>query len=341
MRRGIACHGGRALPFLLFILGALLLAASGWAEGASSPAAFRDKLYDVDFVSATEAWAVGYPGLILHTTDAGATWTRLALDEEEPLFAVDFVDAKSGWIVGRSGLIYATTDGGKTWAARKSGVAEALSDVDFFDAAHGIAVGNFGTVLTTQDGGKTWASQVVASMESAGLNAVRYLNATTAFFAGEYPSWETDLSEGVKAEDISSLWRTGDGGATWTLVRTGVEKAIYDVVFVDERAGYACGSAGTLLATDDGGATWKPVTTPLDNILVKMAVVESSVFVAGTEGVILRVAGDTVQRLDTNVYTWLGGVDFGDPLRGIAVGARGTILHTADGGKTWAKQPIK
>lgn len=337
-----------ALPrkFLFIFLALMIVMTFGIPTRAKDrelkvPAAFRDKLYDAQFISPTEVFVVGYPGLILHSTDAGVTWKRLILHESEPFFAIDFADEKHGWIVGRSGLIFATVDGGKTWNQQESGIKEGLYDVDFIDAQRGMAVGNFGTILRTDDGGTTWNATVLEMMQSAAINGLQMRDSQTAFVVGEYPIWETELAEEITTEDISSMWRTDDGGETWSRVGGVMPKTLYFIHFVNDQAGFAGGIAGTLGKTEDGGETWKTLATPHDNLLVNIAQMGNDLFIAGTEGVVLKVRGDSVAKLDTKLFTWLCGIDFGDKDHGVLVGARGTVMYTADGGKTWTKHPIK
>src|SRR5262249_56873550 len=60
-------------------------------------------------------------GVILRTTDGGATWEWQSSGTTEPLSAVSFTDANTGTVVGARGTILRTTDGGATWKARPSG----------------------------------------------------------------------------------------------------------------------------------------------------------------------------------------------------------------------------
>ena len=306
-----------------------------------APAAYHDKLFDVFFLTDKEVFVVGYPGLILHSTDAGVTWESRTIVESEPLYAIDFPDDKHGWVVGRLGLIYKTSDRGKTWTRQKTGVDKHLFDVDFADAQHGIVVGHFGTILTTEDGGDTWVHHEFQLMNSATINGLQMTGPKTAVFVGEYPIWETELTDDVTVEQISAMWRTEDGGNTWSRMGGSPTKTLFDVYFIDEKTGYTVGVGGTLSMTEDGGETWKSLDTPHDNVLLKITRAEDAVYIAGTEGTALRVQGDKVTPLDTKIYTWLCGIGFGDKNHGVVVGGRGTLMYTADGGKTWTKHPIK
>jgi len=303
--------------------------------GDDGVTAFRDKLYDVAFVSPREAWVVGYPGLVLHTTDAGATWERVKVPAAEALFAVDFPDPAHGWIVGRSGTILATENGGKTWELQQNDSTEHLFAVDFIDARRGWAAGNFGTILRTEDGGKTWQSQVLEPMTSAGIYSIFFQDANRGWLVGEYPIWEAQLEEDVEASSISNMFRTDDGGTTWHKVSTKVSYTLYDIAFTDEDTGWAVGSRGILIATTDGGLSWEKILTDTESHLLNIAQAKDRLWIAGADGTLLVVEGGTPRLVPLRIYTWFSAVSFGDPAHGLLVGGRGTVLRTDDGGKTW------
>lgn len=106
----------------------------------------------VSFIDASRGWVVGHSGVILHTSDGGATWAKQldglqaaqkvkthvatlieGLDEEQtwsledyaallvddgpdkPFLDVLFIDEKCGFVIGAFGMIFHTRDGGKSW----------------------------------------------------------------------------------------------------------------------------------------------------------------------------------------------------------------------------------
>ncbi len=113
--------------------------------------------------------------------------------------------------------------------------------------------GHGGTWLRTLDGGRTWRGGVVPGADTLQFRDVHAVSADTAWL----------LSAG--AGELSRIYRTDDGGATWRLQWTNEEpEGFYDCLsFFDGRRGLAYGDAvgGELrvLRTADGGATWERV----------------------------------------------------------------------------------
>ncbi|MBE0432014.1 hypothetical protein IBX73_00960 [candidate division WOR-3 bacterium] len=78
-----------------------------------TPPAGAYYLRAVDFVE-QEGWAVGKSGTIIHTTNAGNTWTIQTSPADSTLFDVDFRNHLHGLACGYN-YILLTTDGGQNW----------------------------------------------------------------------------------------------------------------------------------------------------------------------------------------------------------------------------------
>ncbi len=325
-------------PFILFVVMASIMAAS-WVAASdfdpNVPVAFRDRLYDVQFISDTDALLVGYPGKVFKTTDAGTTWKIVDIGETEPLFAVDFVNDKKGWIVGRKGLVFTTNDGGDTWTKQDSGVEDHLFAVHFVSEKAGIAVGNFGVVINTSDGGKTWSSQILEEMSSATIYAVSMTDEKTAFLAGEYPTWEAQLEVDVEASTLSSVFKTVDGGLTWQRVAVPAESHLFDLKFKTATEGYAVGTKGMILKTVDGGETWEIFTAPTAFHLLSFDFAGGGLVAAGNAGTVVTMQGGDMNTPSTGAYSWLRSVSFNQQGKGILVGDHGVIMLSDDKGRTW------
>lgn len=82
-----------------------------WTDQWTGP----QRLADVHMADATDGWAVGDGGLVLHTVD-GDSWTPQTTGVTEDLTAVSPLDGQRACAVGDGEAILGTTDGGLTWA---------------------------------------------------------------------------------------------------------------------------------------------------------------------------------------------------------------------------------
>ena len=262
---------------------------------------------------------------------------------------VFFLDALRGWVVGserKSGNLFiaATEDGGRSWATtrleNKSRGFPNLTGVAFRDMSRGWAFGTHALALSTRDGGKTWAKETAPG----DIRTFRYRNGTGSLVLGP-PGYSgrdgfftfdaDDFQSGRLREKASndfnmfphdvqivnprtlwgfgdgSLYRSTDSGDSWTVIRideaysgpSTIGDGVRAISFLSATTGFIV-VGDRLLATTDGGATRK---------------------VAGPLG----AGGFVHSRLF-----------FFDEARGVALGstrAAGTILFTADGGRTWSK----
>jgi photosystem II stability/assembly factor-like uncharacterized protein len=189
---------------------ALEPAGDGWCW--TSPQPQGQFLNAVDFGDGLNAWAVGDAGTIMHSYDAGVTWSRQAAPTDVALGSVVFTSALSGWAAGgdgwssdtpresSNGVILHTADGGVTWVAQKT-PASAVSDLAFVDDQQGWAVGGRGLILHTTDGGQTWVAQ------RSGVTR----NILSVVF--------TDTLHGYAGCSEGLLLTTTDGGASWKRAR--------------------------------------------------------------------------------------------------------------------------
>lgn len=114
-------------------------------------------LYGLWFTGPDTGWIVGMDGVIMHTTDGGATWERLDSPSARPLYSV-CVQGRQGWIVGNKGVCLQSHDGGLTWQLREDALKTKfwLREALLCGEDAGVIVGERGTIARTVDGGATW-----------------------------------------------------------------------------------------------------------------------------------------------------------------------------------------
>lgn len=122
----------------------------------------------VSFVDPRHGYVVGHDGVILATSDGGATWAYHGKPQYGRLHDAMFVDDAHGQVVGiGSGrtdqVLYTsvgTNDAGETWRANLAGPLDVdptgLMGVAVTVPMHAVAVGSGGRILVTFDEGQTW-----------------------------------------------------------------------------------------------------------------------------------------------------------------------------------------
>ncbi len=237
-------------------------------------------VYDVDFVDASNGWAVGdgpYNGdaKIYHTTDGGTNWTEQTSGTENWFAAVDFIDTNNGWAVGYAGTILHTSDGGNNWSEQSSGTGEYLNDVIFLDSQTGWVCGTNGIILHTTDGGTNWSQQTNSNDNN--LYSMYFLDSNHGFAVGA---------------EITIL-ETTDGGSAWNEITTGsyTDPSYNSITFADQLNGWIVGDNGTLLTTTDGGSTWTEQINPTGVDLESVFFVNPTTgWAVGDNGAILKTS---------------------------------------------------
>ncbi|MAT38335.1 MAG: hypothetical protein CL946_01890 [Ectothiorhodospiraceae bacterium] len=322
-------------------------------------------LNDVQFLSEQTALAVGEGGCILRSTDAGISWVRIDTRTDYGFTALSFVDELNGITVSWSGETLYTTDGGVTWAA-KSTNSQGLLDVSLLTSNIGVA-SSYHRIFTTTDAGTTWNEKKPAITE---IESVSMVNDSTIFAVGRKslsPSryWiirSTDVGEtwtqvvettsnlvavefsqfvpelGIVVGNTGKIYRTLDGGNTWTEQSSGSTEALTAIDYIDDTTIVVCGSSGAVLTTSDAGDSWELQKTNTDQDLLSVA------FNASRHGIVTAFDGFIMRSVDggstwSNIYqdnisSNLQGLYFFDKNYGLVAGDK-TIAHTSDGGDTW------
>lgn len=129
----------------------------------------------VRFADARTGWTAGHEGIILKTTDSGASWTIVReppapdpaagpasfFSERAPLFDILAMDARRVWAVGAYGTALRSKDGGDHWTPAPIG---RKNDFHFFalvrDRRGALwAAGEAGILFASRDDGRSWTAQ--------------------------------------------------------------------------------------------------------------------------------------------------------------------------------------
>ena len=223
----------------------------------------------MSFINSQDGWIEGETGgatgndfeIIFRTTNGGKSWTAVSRtsyggnDNIPATFPFSghktglvFVNASTGWATSNG--LYVTHDGGATWQRQPlpAPPGQGFALPTFFTAQDGILSGG-SQLFVTHDGGTTWKS----------TSSLPALPGLVTFI---------DMQHGwVAADNGTTLYRTGDGGAHWAKITQAIEALITSVVqldFVSTEVGWALGYTSEppntlLFKTTDGGQTWSQV----------------------------------------------------------------------------------
>ncbi|MBW8890024.1 MAG: hypothetical protein JF616_19890 [Fibrobacteres bacterium] len=333
------------LPSGLVLLLLVPLSGVATAQGAWTVQSteFNDDFSKASFPDADHGWIIGAnkandSGVVVSTSDGGATWTRKPFGRPINIAAQQFVTAKIGWIAGKwdstqSAGIFKTVDGGDHWVLQTPKDSTLWNaniypggPIFFLDSNTGWVGGGPNAMLKTTDGGVTWntlgtgAGGIIFFLDadtgwmSNGITSIRKtVNGGTTwvtypigtantqsslFFADSKHGWITTYSSNTS--DKGMVLASTDGGATWSVQNTGAAGTLYCVDFPSQDSGWAMGRFGNILRSGDGGTTWILQTKAVDKGLRSMAFIDAqTAWAVGDGGAILKFDADAVTGIRT------------------------------------------
>jgi photosystem II stability/assembly factor-like uncharacterized protein len=293
-------------------------------------------LYGIDMIDAVTGTAVGERGSIYRTNDGGQTWTEQSSGTKSPMRDVCFKNENTGTAVGWGGTILRTNDGGESWIQQSAGTSRMIYDVSFIDADRGWAAA-MDYILHTTDGGNTWDLQYIDydTRNGTWLTGVSFIDENNGTVVGGY-------------NNDAVILMTTDGGETWTKKEYNDHYvALKSVSMADSLRRIAVGyltidrvelgiqTYGRICRTIDGGANWELQTygnKVFSDVsyggLNSWTVVSGEIYRTDNDGDIW------VNQLSGQTAT-LEGVSCFDATTCMAVGERGLVMYTDDGGASW------
>src|SRR3954469_9662799 len=103
------------------------------------------------------------------------------------------------------------------WVAQSSGTRASFRGLDVLDAKTAWVSGSRGKVLHTVDGGVTWKLDSIPGADSLDLRDIEAIDARTALA----------ISSGPAEQGQAKIFRTINGGETWTRVFTTDQKGVF------------------------------------------------------------------------------------------------------------------
>lgn len=293
-----------------------------------------------DPVSPTVVYAGTNGAGLFRSEDRGLTWQRptSGLDSGYiyALAAVADTSKTRLWAGTGQGRVYYSDDSGRTWTATAAqpaaGYINGFYAVPTWPGRMGrLYVATNVGVFVTLDSGATWKELPMRAGDSkpdtrAVIGDVRNDQVVYAGVAGE------------------GVYRTRDGGQTWTLVNQGMDNVRVRAMAMDQLDSqliYVGTDGGRVFRSSNGGDRWETAAAGLAGRSVQTLVASSSYLFAGTWGDGLFRSADNGRNwtaLQGNLNVLNVSAVIGDPAGrdSLLLAAYGKgIFHTDDAGVTW------
>ncbi len=226
-----------------------------------------------------------------------AQWQSLGFGSDHLFEAIHFIDVNTGFVSGDK-EVFRTLDGGESWEMvyQSPGLTNvklfditSLDDTTFFIAGGRYAPQATSMVLKSTDKGDNWY-KANTPLETDWLNDILFVNDSIGYAAGDHATilktydrgenWEKlpfntdvflnglhffDANNGLVVgglhSNTTSIFRTDDGGQSWTEIETdAIAKFLIAIDFPTPSTGYIVGWEETVLKTTDGGSSWEALS---------------------------------------------------------------------------------
>jgi photosystem II stability/assembly factor-like uncharacterized protein len=329
-------------------------------------------LIEIEFLNELDGWGITETKIV-RTNDGGITWYDVTPpDIKETGYTVEtfILDNDHVWLQKRdfnnfpnNGLLYFTADGGLTWSI--SSTPFSAGDLSFIDEKHGWILADLGVgagsnavaVFQTTDGGATWTQSYTNDPNTPEAGDSLPLGGVKSNLVAR--DMQTAWVGGViYSPGTVYLFRTDDGGRTWSLVDLDLPEGAedFELSFNEAQMKFTSADDGFLVltmsgetpqtavyVTNDGGESWTLTPTLIPGIgQSDFLSAEEAVIYNGEQFYVTRDAGTTWSTVSSDVVFGdsFATMDFVDPLSGWVVTIDPSTNHrslyrTHDGGATW------
>lgn len=326
---------------------AIVLPATATATDFAFETAIKQRAADevtlLDITRAGERLlAAGERGVVIVSDDRGQSWRQASVPVSTTITSLSFTDEKNGWGAGHAGAILHTSDGGESWTLQFDGHQ---ANQQYLARTKTVAAQMQRELdqLSSEGAEQAVLDDLQYTLEDAEFNIE---DAETAVETGPADPFldilMLDKEQGVAVGAYGMLYRTGDGGQTWTLDIDGidnVDRYHYYAIATDHDGNlYLSGEAGLLYFSYDGGDNWQRVQGLYEGSLFGVVTQGGAVITFGLRGNIFRSTdqGQSWEPIDSGQdYSLYGGtaLDSGEIL---LFGAAGQVLSSKDGGESFS-----
>lgn len=255
-------------------------------------------LTDVSFApadAASQAWAVGHHGVVMHSEDGGNTWTQQIsgfdlLDLEKTYYESEMAAAQAELAAATDDeavddLSFAVDEFAylleNVELAREEGPTKPLLTVHALSNEQVLAAGAYGLFIESKDAGESWTMRSGALENPNGF----HLNVITSGQIGG----EAVI---IMAGEAGQLFRSLDGGESWATLASPYDGSFFGAHIANERL-WVYGLRGHIFYSDDAGESFTRVMVPTTvNLSGGVTLSNGDTLIVGHSGTIIRVNAD-------------------------------------------------
>jgi len=286
-------------------------AGQPWQQAAVPVSA---DLTAVSFPNASQGWAVGNDGVVLHTSDAGVTWNKQLDGRQIGTLLVKHYTALASAEPGNEQWPLLVAEGQRL---AEQGADKPLLDVWFANDQVGYVVGVFNLILRTDDGGQSWTPFQDRTDNPQGL----HLNAIASTGDGLYIAGEQGLL--LKWDDQTQRFAT---------VPTPYQGSFFGVLGKPGEV-LVYGLRGNVLRSNDGGQNWTALDSGL-HVSITAGLVDARgnyrLFTQGGQMLVSQGTGAQLHLVQQPARTPVAGATQAADGALVVAGSRGAQVLAAD-----------
>ncbi len=268
-------------------------------------------IVDIYFSDALNGIACTDNEVLLQTNNGGATWIQNT-NHAFGLINSVYILSKTQLFTGGNRINH-SFDSGQSFE-QLGPFQFGIDGIHFFNVKNGV-VNILNDLFRTSDGGLTW-KKVYTNTD--GGKQLKFVSEKTGYFFGGSSGGGFSLSELYKTTDGGYTWysinpnmseiisldflndsigylmnqnqeifKTQNGGQSWTFISTFINDTVTDFVFTNEFHGFATTLSGKIYETKDKGETWMEKYKSIYS-LRRIIKVPQSIYVIGDNGTIIK-----------------------------------------------------
>ncbi len=287
------------------------------------------EIKDAKFLDTSIGFLAGYggnDGVIVRTSDGGATWNTV-FDDSLPgtLLKIAFVSKTTAVVVGTEGKMCRTTDQGLTWTELPKIDYDEFPDVSFSSNGFGYSIDFYAGTLFSHDSGATWRNiDLFNERDNVKINF-------------------SDSLHGGFLTDAPNLYLTSDGGNEWYCPLSS-RAYLQDFVRIGDSVIIAVGQGynGTVFRSTNSGDSWTE-RRGVDSLLSVARFENGTLYIAGPNRLLISPDSGLTWSSDTLSSGFIVDLSFSTPIIGALVDANGRLWQTHDRAHTWtvdSKAPV-